>query len=156
MPSEDALAIAQNGGVTGSASEDGDMDADADDLDDDMMDKISSSPSIEDGGCPLPPPVWPKRVDSLWPRRVDSLRPMTLRCHFYTSSIDSEAKSSSTSRDSTESPSPQPMIQHASKAPVETSLRHHLLPGEYADSDNDATDPDDFDDQSLPDPESSI
>ncbi|OTA81748.1 hypothetical protein M434DRAFT_17273 [Hypoxylon sp. CO27-5] len=51
MQSEDALAIAQNGGVAGGASDDGDMDANADDdLDDDMMDKISSSPSIEDGG----------------------------------------------------------------------------------------------------------
>ncbi|KJK87890.1 hypothetical protein H633G_08250 [Metarhizium anisopliae BRIP 53284] len=43
---QDALAIAQNGGVS-SADED-DLDADADDLDDDMVDKISSSPSIED------------------------------------------------------------------------------------------------------------
>jgi hypothetical protein len=45
---EDALAVAQNGGV--SSSDEGDMDGDGDgDLDDDMMDKISSSPSIEDG-----------------------------------------------------------------------------------------------------------
>ncbi|KAI9158946.1 Tip elongation aberrant protein Tea4 [Paramyrothecium foliicola] len=42
---EDALAIAQNGGV--SSSDEGDMDGDGD-MDDDMMDKISSSPSIED------------------------------------------------------------------------------------------------------------
>lgn len=35
-----------------------------DGLDDDMMDKISSSPSIEDGGYPLPLP-WPLRGDSL-------------------------------------------------------------------------------------------
>lgn len=49
MQSEDALAIAQNGGVTGTNSEDGDLEANTDDdLDDDMMDKISSSPSIED------------------------------------------------------------------------------------------------------------
>ncbi|PFH62561.1 hypothetical protein XA68_13143 [Ophiocordyceps unilateralis] len=41
----DALAIAQNGGL--SSSDEGDADADAD-LDDDLMDKISSSPSIED------------------------------------------------------------------------------------------------------------
>lgn len=54
----DALAIAQNGGLSGQEADDADMDADADDgLDDDMMDKISSSPSIEDGGsiCILPP-----------------------------------------------------------------------------------------------------
>lgn len=46
MNQEDALAIAQNGGV--SSSDEGDLDGDGDDLDDDMMDKISSSPSIED------------------------------------------------------------------------------------------------------------
>ncbi|KAG5805880.1 hypothetical protein H9Q74_009521 [Fusarium xylarioides] len=45
MNQEDALAIAQNGGV--SSSDEGELDGD-DDLDDDMMDKISSSPSIED------------------------------------------------------------------------------------------------------------
>ncbi|KAI1094689.1 hypothetical protein F5B19DRAFT_482129 [Rostrohypoxylon terebratum] len=68
MQSEDALAIAQNGGVTVTNSEDGDLEANTDDdLDDDMMDKISSSPSIEDGGCSSPPPVWPQRVDSLVP-----------------------------------------------------------------------------------------
>lgn len=44
---QDSLAIAQNGGVS---SEEADLEAEADDLDDDMMDRISSSPSIEDGG----------------------------------------------------------------------------------------------------------
>lgn len=46
---QDDLAVAQNGGMTGSA-EDADMaDAEGDDgMDDDMMDKISSSPSIDD------------------------------------------------------------------------------------------------------------
>ncbi|KAI8282341.1 Tip elongation aberrant protein Tea4 [Colletotrichum sp. SAR11_57] len=45
---QDALAIAQNGGTSGN-SDDGDMDDTDESLDDDMMDKISSSPSIEDG-----------------------------------------------------------------------------------------------------------
>ncbi|RDA83955.1 hypothetical protein CP532_6910 [Ophiocordyceps camponoti-leonardi (nom. inval.)] len=60
----DALAIAQNGGL--SSSDEGDADADAD-LDDDLMDKISSSPSIEDGGySPVAAPaVWPPRLSSL-------------------------------------------------------------------------------------------
>ncbi|XXG96529.1 hypothetical protein Hte_002812 [Hypoxylon texense] len=120
MPSEDALAIAQNGGVTGSASEDGDMDADADDLDDDMMDKISSSPSIEDGGYSIPPPAWPQRVDSLLP--------LALSCRSSSSSSVSEAKSSSTSLEPAESPPLQPLVQQASKAPVDTFARHHLLP----------------------------
>lgn len=66
-PQQDDLAVAQNGGAVsqdkneeggveweGSAHADGDEDLD---LDDDMMDKISSSPSIDDGGstCQLPP-----------------------------------------------------------------------------------------------------
>ncbi|KAI1772460.1 hypothetical protein F4818DRAFT_444283 [Hypoxylon cercidicola] len=123
MPSEDALAIAQNGGVTGSTSEDGDMDtdADADDLDDDMMDKISSSPSIEDGGYSPPPPAWPQRVDSL--------HPLAPRCYSSSSSTVSEAKSSSTSLEHTESPTPQPLFYQTSKALVRMSTRHHLLPG---------------------------
>jgi hypothetical protein len=47
--------------------DDSSMDGDGDDgMDDDMMDKISSSPSIEDGGSPsTSQPVWPRRVDSL-------------------------------------------------------------------------------------------
>ncbi|RBQ72814.1 hypothetical protein FVER14953_10304 [Fusarium verticillioides] len=64
MNQEDALAIAQNGGV--SSSDEGELDGD-DDLDDDMMDKISSSPSIEDGGC------YPVATPAAWPRRVSSL-----------------------------------------------------------------------------------
>ncbi|KAF5962722.1 ATP dependent RNA helicase [Fusarium bulbicola] len=66
MNQEDALAIAQNGGV--SSSDEGELDGD-DDLDDDMMDKISSSPSIEDGGC------YPVAAPAAWPRRVSSLPP---------------------------------------------------------------------------------
>lgn len=51
---QDALAIAQNGGLSGHEADDGDLDGDAEvDMDDDMMDKISSSPSIEDGWSTL-------------------------------------------------------------------------------------------------------
>ncbi|CAM1510013.1 Fc.00g003480.m01.CDS01 [Cosmosporella sp. VM-42] len=65
MAQEDALAIAQNGGV--SSSDEGDLDGDSEDLDDDLMDKISSSPSIEDGGCHFVTPrtAWPQRTSSL-------------------------------------------------------------------------------------------
>lgn len=66
---QDALAIAQNGGVS-SADED-DLDADADDLDDDMVDKISSSPSIEDGA------LNPVEMPAAWPRRESSLTSLT-------------------------------------------------------------------------------
>lgn len=61
---QDALAVAQNGGV----QDDSDLDIDGDDLDDDdMSGGISSSPSIEDGMCPVrdPSPCWPRRVLSL-------------------------------------------------------------------------------------------
>ena len=58
-PQQDALAIAQNGGLSAHDADDGNLDGDTEvDMDDDMMDKISSSPSIEDGGSPpliLPP-----------------------------------------------------------------------------------------------------
>jgi hypothetical protein len=66
LQQQDALAVAQNGGHTGSTTEDAEMaDAESDDgMDDDMMDKISSSPSIDDGGYSLPH-MWPKRSDSL-------------------------------------------------------------------------------------------
>ncbi|KYK56649.1 SH3 domain containing protein [Drechmeria coniospora] len=57
---DDDLALGQNGGT--SSSDEGDLDGDGDgdgDLDDDMMDKISSSPSIEDGQvCTSISSVW--------------------------------------------------------------------------------------------------
>jgi hypothetical protein len=66
LQKQDDLAVAQNGGLTGSTAEDAEMaDAEGDDgMDDDMMDKISSSPSIDDGGYSLPH-MWPQRSDSL-------------------------------------------------------------------------------------------
>ncbi|KAG6025221.1 hypothetical protein E4U40_002785 [Claviceps sp. LM458 group G5] len=45
---QDDLAIAQNGGVSSADEEDAEVESGSD-MDDDMMDKISSSPSIEDG-----------------------------------------------------------------------------------------------------------
>lgn len=56
----------QNGGLNGTQGEDGELaDSEGDDgLDDDMLDKISSSPSIDDGGSKLPI-YWPLRKDSL-------------------------------------------------------------------------------------------
>lgn len=55
---QDSLAIAQNGGH--SDFDDGDIDGDNEiDDDDDGMDKISSSPSIEDGGSSFTLPLLP-------------------------------------------------------------------------------------------------
>lgn len=70
---EDSLAVAQNGGL--SSSDEGDMDGDGDDLDDDMMDRISSSPSIEDGALYDLSPLTAHVVPLRWPRRVSSLPP---------------------------------------------------------------------------------
>ncbi|RYP09525.1 hypothetical protein DL764_001210 [Monosporascus ibericus] len=119
MQQHDALA-AQNGGAV---SDDGDVGAEGDeDLDDDMMDKISSSPSIEDGGYTLPPP---------WPRRVDSLRHSVSCCDASSSPGLSEARSSSPYLDVPEHPPLQSLSRHASKAAVDASGCHHHLPGEY-------------------------
>jgi hypothetical protein len=58
MRQHDALAVAQNGGLSGHEADDGEIDADQDvDLEDDLMDKISSSPSIEDGGSTFALPL---------------------------------------------------------------------------------------------------
>ena len=52
-----------SGGMNGADGDMGDVDGD-DGMDDDLLDKISSSPSIDDGGYPLPLP-WTNRRDSL-------------------------------------------------------------------------------------------
>ncbi|KAI0117530.1 hypothetical protein F4776DRAFT_656154 [Hypoxylon sp. NC0597] len=147
MQSEDALAIAQNGGLAGGTSDDGDMDANADDdLDDDMMDKISSSPSIEDGGYTLPAPVWPQRVDSL--------NHMALHLVPFRSEASSEARLSRPFLQPAEYlPHFKHSDQQASKAPAEKSNRHHPLLGEYTGSADLASDGDDLDVMSLPDAE---
>lgn len=73
---QDNLAVAQNGGMSNGAGDDSDLaDGDADDsMDDDLMDKISSSPSIDDGGYSVPL-VWPRRLDSLTRRIVSPPSP---------------------------------------------------------------------------------
>ncbi|KAI1282519.1 hypothetical protein F5Y07DRAFT_395317 [Xylaria sp. FL0933] len=124
MQQQDALAIAQNGGVGGHADDDGDIDVntDDDDLDDDMMDKISSSPSIEDGGCTLPP---------AWPARVDSLRNSLSSYEVASSAVASEARSSSPHLDLSGLLPLQLPNQQLSKASVNTLDSDHLLPGGY-------------------------
>lgn len=63
---QDDLAIAQNGGVSSADEEDVEGESGSD-MDDDMMDKISSSPSIEDGALypAILPVAWPQRESSL-------------------------------------------------------------------------------------------
>lgn len=139
MAQEDALAIAQNGGV--SSSDEGDLDGDADDLDDDMMDKISSSPSIEDGGCrPLPAPmVWPRRVSSL-PTSLRSSTPSLLEL----SSRPPTPYSDALEYFPSQSTSSQPQIP--SLATLTPARNHHHLHREYATCDDDTED--EFDESS--------
>ncbi|KAI1505505.1 hypothetical protein F5X99DRAFT_429740 [Biscogniauxia marginata] len=106
MLQEDALAVAQNGGATNNAADDGDVDASGDEDMDDDMDKISSSPSIEDA-------------------RVDSLRNSLSPYDPPTSPPSSEARSSSPYVDLPEHPPLQHTDQQASKAPVDLSHPHH-------------------------------
>ncbi len=154
MQQQDALAIAQNGGTIGNASNDEDVGVDGDeDLDDDdMMDKISSSPSIEDGGYTLPP---------AWPRRVDSLRgSISLRRETPSSPSSSEARSSSPYLDTPVHPPLELCTRQASKAAVDITSCHHHLHGEYTGpvedreiDDNRANDDSGNDDLYLEDPD---
>ncbi|PSR75799.1 hypothetical protein BD289DRAFT_487034 [Coniella lustricola] len=77
---QDDLGITRNG-ATGSQdnADDGDMDIDDGDLSDDMIDKISSSPSIEDArGLPTRrhhlPGVFPEDVQEPWGNNVEARR----------------------------------------------------------------------------------
>jgi hypothetical protein len=125
MQQQDALAVAQNGGISGTADDEGDMDPNDDDSDDDMMDKISSSPSIEDGGYTLPP---------IWPARIDSLRNSHSGHELPCSPVSSEARSSSPYLEPLEYPPFQLSFQRSSKASVDVPNSGHLLPGEYTEA----------------------
>lgn len=63
---QDDLAIALNGGISSVDEDDIDGESESD-MDDDLMDKISSSPSIEDGA------LYPTIMPVAWPRRESSL-----------------------------------------------------------------------------------
>ncbi|KAI1133028.1 hypothetical protein F5Y10DRAFT_291075 [Nemania abortiva] len=127
MQQQDALAIAQNGGVVGHADDEDDIDVttDDDDLDDDMMDKISSSPSIEDGGYTLPP---------TWPARIDSLRNSLLSHDLFISPVVPETRSSSPYLELPKHLPLQVSCQQTSKASVDAPKPGHL-PGGYTEAD---------------------
>lgn len=61
---EDPYGLGRNAGTAGAEGDNSDAEGD-ESMDDDMLDKISSSPSIDDGGYPLPLLPWPNRGDSL-------------------------------------------------------------------------------------------
>ncbi|KAL8656747.1 MAG: hypothetical protein Q9226_002561 [Calogaya cf. arnoldii] len=76
IPHQDQQINQRNGTSHGGAGMEADgNDADGDDgLEDELMDKISSSPSIDEGGYSTPLP-WPNRADSLHPTRFQAKTP---------------------------------------------------------------------------------
>lgn len=127
---QDALAIAQNGGLSGQEADDGDLDGDVEvDMDDDMMDKISSSPSIEDGGS-----------SSTLPRARPGgaghfHSPLRSRRRLSASSVASDdgSRSSSPYLNSPEHPPSefQAPRGHTRAATLSRRHHHHQLYGEY-------------------------
>ncbi|KAK0630697.1 hypothetical protein B0T17DRAFT_489254 [Bombardia bombarda] len=129
MPSgsqQDALAIAQNGGLAGhEADDDDDMDGETEvDMDDDMMDKISSSPSIEDGGstCALPRGL---------PRSLNSSCQSVASCSPPASPLISDARSSSPYLALPDHLPLNRQEQRADMTCYEPPNRHHHLYGEF-------------------------
>lgn len=124
---QDDLAVAQNGGlVAQDNTEDGDVDGEEGDLDDDMMDKISSSPSIDDGGSACQLPFF---ENLLHPDASPGSSPASasdVACF-------SEARSSSPYLDPPDYlPIQRETPQHSTRDYVETPSRHHHhLPGAF-------------------------
>ncbi|KAH7342917.1 hypothetical protein BKA65DRAFT_587174 [Rhexocercosporidium sp. MPI-PUGE-AT-0058] len=128
LQQQDDLAIAQNGGLTGSTAEDADMaDAEGDDgMDDDMMDKISSSPSIDDGGYSLPH-LWPQRGISL-PQNSPTGSPACTQACYESSSPFVETPDHFPLR-----PPPEPTDKDGVHGIQAKKRRHRHLLGEYLD-----------------------
>lgn len=118
---QDDLAVAQNGGLMSQdITDDGELDGEESDLDDDMMDKISSSPSIDDGGsfCQLP------FLDSVPQEASPGSSPM--------SPYFSEARSSSPYLDlPVYLPLQHGLHQQTSRRSETGPFRHHHLPGAF-------------------------
>lgn len=131
-----------NGGAHGDADDADMQDADVEeDMDDDMMDKISSSPSIDDGGyfSPCYPATWPARQGSLTPQSsplpstVASSSPFSSTpLHFPISAVSASGPSSVLASDGSPlscfHPKPIPTSLHVSP-PAHKSTEHHH--GEY-------------------------
>lgn len=86
-PHQDQQIHQRNGGAIGGTGAEADgVDAEGDEgLDDDLMDKISSSPSIDEGGSSTPS-SWPSRADSLQPAKFIARTPSpTPHLHFSSS-----------------------------------------------------------------------
>lgn len=116
---QDNLAVAQNGGLMSQdITDDGEMDGEESDLDDDMMDKISSSPSIDDGGSF-------RQIPSF-----DNVRQDASPGSSPVSPCFSEARSSSPYLDlPVYLPLQHSISQQTSRSIVDSPFRRHHLPG---------------------------
>ncbi|KAL8770975.1 MAG: hypothetical protein Q9209_003394 [Squamulea sp. 1 TL-2023] len=87
IPHQDQQLNQRNGNTHGGAGMEADGgDAEGDEgLEDELMDKISSSPSIDEGGYSTPLP-WPNRADSLHPARFQAKTPSPPANHHSSSS----------------------------------------------------------------------
>ena len=143
LQQQDALAVAQNGGHTGSTAEDAEMaDAEGDDgMDDDMMDKISSSPSIDDGGYFLPP-MWPQRSDSLSRKASSVSSPSFSQAWGESSSPFVETPDHFPLR-----PLPETIAKDAVQSLQANKYQNHHLQGEYLDRNGD--DESNYDDEAA-------
>lgn len=119
---EDDLSATQNGDlVSRDDIEDGDLEGEDGDLDDDMMDKISSSPSIDDGGLPCQLPT------------LSNPQQYVSRCSSPAPNCFSEARSSSPYLDLPDYLPIQQPLKQAAKVPAESPPRHHHLPVAWPD-----------------------
>jgi hypothetical protein len=91
-----------------------------DDDDDDMMDKISSSPSIDDGGYSLPlhSAIWPQRQESLTPQSSPLHSAIASSSPFTTTPIHFPISVASARRPSTV---PAPDVPFVTKSPYRSS-----------------------------------
>jgi len=130
---QDALAIAQNGGHD--LVEDDLDDADDDGMDDDM-DKISSSPSIEDGR------YTPSSFPSSWPPKDDSFEMSASSCASLHTTERGEVGSSSPYLHLAEYVPLQvysPVRQRSKASSAQYPGRHHHLLGGYVEQDRNAS-----------------
>jgi hypothetical protein len=129
----DALAVAQNGGLSGTDADAADLDGDAEgDMEDDMMDKISSSPSIEDGGSPYALPtlcsIRPGTPPQLSILRSPSAIPYVCDPRSSSPYLESPDYLPLRGRDPREG---SPCVAAVQSAFVSSTRRHHHLDGEF-------------------------
>ena len=127
---QDEQAVRLNGGIAADGDDTDMQDADGDDDmdDDDNMDRISSSPSIDDGGysLPLQPPSWPQRMGSLTPESSPMRSAPASSSPFTTTPIHFPISVANARRSYDSPASDIPTVSNFSyrSSPIPISLRH--------------------------------